>query len=67
MRAGLERVSADVDFVAVHDAARPCLADAWIDAVFAAAEKSGAAILAIPVSDTLKRSADGQTNGSCDL
>lgn len=54
----LAKVRDDIDFVAVHDAARPCLADKWIDAVFAAAEKSGAAILATPVAATLKR-ADG--------
>jgi len=41
----LERVTADADFVAVHDVARPCIANEWIDAVFAAAAKSGAAIL----------------------
>ena len=51
----LPHVRPDVDFVAVHDAARPCLATEWIDQVFAAAEKSGAAILAIPISGTLKR------------
>jgi 2-C-methyl-D-erythritol 4-phosphate cytidylyltransferase len=51
----LARVRPDVDFVAVHDAARPCLANEWIDKVFAAAEESGAAILAVPVSSTLKR------------
>jgi 2-C-methyl-D-erythritol 4-phosphate cytidylyltransferase len=51
----LEQVRPDVDFVAVHDAARPCLATEWIDNVFAAAEKTGAAILAIPVASTLKR------------
>jgi 2-C-methyl-D-erythritol 4-phosphate cytidylyltransferase len=51
----LERVKEDIDYVAVHDAARPCLADEWIDKVFAAAEKTGAAMLAIPVSGTLKR------------
>ncbi len=51
----LPHVRPDVDFVAVHDAARPCLATEWIDQVFAAAETSGAAILAIPVSGTLKR------------
>ncbi|NTU65779.1 MAG: hypothetical protein HGB05_20840, partial [Chloroflexi bacterium] len=51
----LEQVRPDVDFVAVHDAARPCLATEWIDKVFAAAERTGAAILAIPVSSTLKR------------
>jgi 2-C-methyl-D-erythritol 4-phosphate cytidylyltransferase len=55
----LAKVRDDIDFVAVHDAARPCLADKWIDAVFAAAEKSGAAILAVPVAATLKRT-DGK-------
>jgi 2-C-methyl-D-erythritol 4-phosphate cytidylyltransferase len=51
----LAKVRDDADFIVVHDAARPCLADAWIDQVFAAAQKSGAAILGIPVSSTLKR------------
>lgn len=55
VRNALEKVPADIDFVAVHDAARPCLAQEWIDRVFAAAEKSGAAILANPVTATLKR------------
>lgn len=54
----LEKVKPDIDFVAVHDAARPCIADQWISDVFAAAEKSGAAIPAIPVSGTLKRVAN---------
>jgi 2-C-methyl-D-erythritol 4-phosphate cytidylyltransferase len=51
----LARVKADVDFVAVHDAARPLLVKDWIDKVFAAAEQHGAAIPAIPVASTLKR------------
>jgi 2-C-methyl-D-erythritol 4-phosphate cytidylyltransferase len=51
----LERVKADIQFVAVHDAARPCIADAWIDDVFNAAARDGAAILAAPVQATLKR------------
>ncbi len=51
----LARVRPDIDYVCVHDAARPCIAEAWITSVFAAAEKSGAAILAIPVAGTLKR------------
>ena len=51
----LERLKEGIDFVAIHDAARPCLADPWIDSVFAAAESDGAAILATPVSSTLKR------------
>jgi 2-C-methyl-D-erythritol 4-phosphate cytidylyltransferase len=53
--AALARVNPQAEFVCVHDAARPCLTDAWIDAVFEAAAKSGAAICAIPVSNTLKR------------
>ena len=57
----LAKVRSDVDYVAIHDAARPCLCDEWIDGVFAAAEKSGAAILATPVAGTLKRSKDGKT------
>jgi 2-C-methyl-D-erythritol 4-phosphate cytidylyltransferase len=51
----IEKLKDGIDFVAVHDAARPCLADSWIDDVFAAAECDGAAILAAPVQSTLKR------------
>ena len=55
VQCGLEKLKDEVEFVAVHDAARPCLADAWIDRVFEAAAKYGAAILASPVTATLKR------------
>src|SRR5580698_1391723 len=51
---GLSRVRADIDFVAVHDAARPLIVKDWIDKVFQAAEKHDAAILATPVTSTLK-------------
>ncbi|NOZ39939.1 MAG: 2-C-methyl-D-erythritol 4-phosphate cytidylyltransferase [Planctomycetes bacterium] len=51
----LDRVRDDIELIAVHDAARPCLAEKWIDAVFEAAARDGAAILAEPVSSTLKR------------
>jgi 2-C-methyl-D-erythritol 4-phosphate cytidylyltransferase len=57
----LERVSQEADFVAVHDAARPCIASEWIDAVFAAAARTGAAILATPVTATLKRTGSDHT------
>ncbi len=53
--AALARVKSEADFVCVHDAARPCITDAWIDTIFAAAEKTGAAIFAVPVAGTLKR------------
>jgi len=51
----LERVQTDIAWIAIHDAVRPCITDAWIDRVFEAGKKSGAAILATPVTATLKR------------
>jgi 2-C-methyl-D-erythritol 4-phosphate cytidylyltransferase len=59
--AALARVRPEIDFIAVHDAARPCVAQEWIDQVFAAAEKTGAAMLAAPVTGTLKRVANDKT------
>jgi 2-C-methyl-D-erythritol 4-phosphate cytidylyltransferase len=58
---GLARVRADIDFVAVHDAARPLIVREWIDQVFRAAEQHDAAILATPVTSTLKRVDSNQT------
>jgi 2-C-methyl-D-erythritol 4-phosphate cytidylyltransferase len=51
----LAHVKPEADFVCVHDAARPCLANEWVDKIFQAAQKSGAAIFALPVAGTLKR------------
>lgn len=51
----LSLVKPEVDFVAVHDAVRPCLTESLVTDVFAKAEKTGAAMLAVPVSDTIKR------------
>jgi 2-C-methyl-D-erythritol 4-phosphate cytidylyltransferase len=56
----LAKVKDDVDLVAIHDAARPCLAEKWIDEVFAAAAKDGAALLAVPEPATLKRVSQGK-------
>lgn len=55
VRAALAQVSDDAEFVAVHDAARPCVTHDQIAAVFSEATKSGAAILACRVVGTLKR------------
>jgi 2-C-methyl-D-erythritol 4-phosphate cytidylyltransferase len=55
----LAHVKSDVDFVCVHDAARPCIADEWISTIFDAGQKTGAAIFAVPVSNTLKRVGPG--------
>jgi 2-C-methyl-D-erythritol 4-phosphate cytidylyltransferase len=51
----LAMLKPEVDFVAVHDAVRPCITESLLDSVFAKAEKEGAAILATQVSDTLKK------------
>jgi 2-C-methyl-D-erythritol 4-phosphate cytidylyltransferase len=55
---GLAALPADPDgneLVLVHDAVRPCVSEAEIAAVVQAAREHGAAILAVPVADTLKR------------
>jgi 2-C-methyl-D-erythritol 4-phosphate cytidylyltransferase len=51
-------VNEDADYVAVHDAVRCCVSTEMIDAVFADAAKSGAAILAAPLVGTIKRVSD---------
>lgn len=51
----LQEMSADVDFVAIHDAVRPCVTSELIDAVFGAAKTHGAAMLATRMVDTVKR------------
>jgi 2-C-methyl-D-erythritol 4-phosphate cytidylyltransferase len=53
--AGLRATPPDAGWVAVHDAARPLVSPAAIDAVCAHARNCGAAVLARPVADTLKR------------
>ncbi len=55
VRNALARLSDDAELVCVHDAVRPCVAQAWTDAVFAEAAAWGAAILACPVHGTLKK------------
>ncbi|MEY3204911.1 MAG: 2-C-methyl-D-erythritol 4-phosphate cytidylyltransferase [Planctomycetota bacterium] len=61
VRNGLEKLGPEIDMVAIHDAARPCIASAWIDRVFEAGIRTGAAILATPVVGTLKRVGPDQT------
>ena len=56
--AGLKRVSVECGFIAVHDAARPLVTPEQIEHVFACARKHGAAALAAPVTDTIKRAGE---------
>jgi 2-C-methyl-D-erythritol 4-phosphate cytidylyltransferase len=51
----LARIKPEADCIAIHDAVRPCLTEELIDVVFGKAEEVGAALLAAPLSDTLKR------------
>jgi 2-C-methyl-D-erythritol 4-phosphate cytidylyltransferase len=60
VRSGVAAARSDSDFIAIHDAARPCLSDAWLERLFLAAREHGAAILAEPVTSTVKRSNDGK-------
>jgi 2-C-methyl-D-erythritol 4-phosphate cytidylyltransferase len=55
VRAGLDRLGSNASYVAVHDAARPLVAPEQIERVFALAREHGAAALAEPMTDTLKR------------
>jgi 2-C-methyl-D-erythritol 4-phosphate cytidylyltransferase len=51
----------DEDLVLVHDGVRPLVTEALISACLSAAAKHGAGIVAVPSSDTLKKSlADGR-------
>jgi 2-C-methyl-D-erythritol 4-phosphate cytidylyltransferase len=55
VRAGLAALPPGTTIVAVHDAARPCVRPDAVRRVIAAARADGAAILAAPVRDTIKR------------
>jgi 2-C-methyl-D-erythritol 4-phosphate cytidylyltransferase len=65
--AGLQRLDPQTKYVAVHDAARPLVTPEQIERVFAECQQHGAAALAEPVSDTLKRADKTlQVTGSVD-
>ncbi len=55
VRAALDAVDPAAELVCVHDAVRPCVLETWIDQVFAEAAKTGAAILAAPLTGTIKQ------------
>jgi 2-C-methyl-D-erythritol 4-phosphate cytidylyltransferase len=52
--------AATAEIVAVHDGVRPFVTVEEIDAVVAAAQTGGAAILVAPVTDTIKQIDDGR-------
>jgi 2-C-methyl-D-erythritol 4-phosphate cytidylyltransferase len=67
VRAGLDRAERGAKYVAVHDAARPLITPEQIERAFKQCRVHGAAALAQPVNDTLKRAdADLCVAGSVD-
>jgi len=67
VRAGLECIDRDTQYVAVHDAARPLVTSQQIERAFEQCRVHGATSLAQPVNDTLKRvDADLLVGGSVD-
>jgi len=63
---GLQAVPSTAVVVAVHDAVRPFVTRALIDAVIAAARANGAAICALPIAETVKRVRDGVVEATVD-
>jgi len=57
---GLSRLDPASEIVAIQDAARPCTSQELIAATIEAARRTGAAVAAQPVTDTIKESADGK-------
>lgn len=51
----LAAIDRECEFVAVHDAARPCVSDALVESVFQAARAHGAAVPGLAIADTIKR------------
>ena len=66
MTRGLAACSIDADFVVVQDAARPFVPIAASRACVAAAAAHGAAVVAIPAPDTLKRARNGLVAATLD-
>ncbi len=52
---GVSAVTADEEMVVIHDGVRPLILSDTIEKCLKAAKKTGAAIVGIPASDTLKR------------
>jgi len=62
----LQKVPADADVIIVHDAVRPLITRSLIDAVVAAVAESGAAICALPITETIKRVRGGLVETTLD-
>lgn len=66
VRRALEAAPHGARMMLVHDAVRPFITRALVDAVLAAARTDGAAICALPVAETVKRVRDGAVDATVD-
>ena len=62
----LQAAPTSAGVILVHDAVRPFLTRTLIDALIRAAERDGAAICALPITETVKRVRDGLVDGTID-
>lgn len=60
VKKGLDAVSSECEVVAVHDGVRPFASVGLIDSVIHEASRSGAALAALPLIDTIKRATPHQ-------
>jgi len=63
---GMQAAPEDVALIVVHDAVRPCITRPLIDRVTDAARRSGGAICALPIAETVKRVRDGVVETTID-
>jgi 2-C-methyl-D-erythritol 4-phosphate cytidylyltransferase len=67
VRHALDAAGAEAEIIVVHDAVRPFLTASMVEAVVARAAERGAALVAIPMRDTVKQvGADGLVTGTVD-
>ncbi len=62
---GLDAVG-EGDVIAIHDGVRPLIRPGEIDAVVEAARRKGAAVLATPITDTVKQTQGDRITGTLD-
>lgn len=62
----MQAVPRDADVIVVHDAVRPLITRGLIDAVVGATSESGAAICALPITETIKRVRQGVVETTLD-
>ena len=66
VRNGLKEVRPDAQLIAIHDGARPLVTQKILEKTVLRASVDGAAAPAIPVTDTIKQTKEGQVTGTVD-